>query len=78
MPNVKKIHMTSFGVDTVNESICIIYKARRRDILLFKEALNIKKNSRHLIVVSKRPPKFFQIVSMSNGILTINWFYSFF
>ena len=38
----QKFDTKSFSVNIVKQNTCIIDKARQRDILLFKEALNIK------------------------------------
>ena len=38
----KKSERKSFGVNLVRKNICIIHKAKRWEILLFKEALKIK------------------------------------
>ena len=51
----EKFDTKTFIVNIVKGSTCIINKARQWDILLFREALKIKGNVRHLIVVSKRP-----------------------
>ena len=51
----EKFDTKTFIVNIVKGNTCIINKARQWDILLFREALKIKGNVRHLIVVSKRP-----------------------
>ena len=51
----EKFDTKTFIVNIVKGNTCIINKARQWDILLFREALRIKGNVRHLIVVSKRP-----------------------
>ena len=51
----EKFDTKTFIVNIVKGSTCIINKARQWDILLFREALKIKGNVRHLIVVPKRP-----------------------
>ena len=51
----EKFDTKTFSVNIVKENTCINNKARQWNILLFREALKIKGNVRHLIVVSKRP-----------------------